>query len=408
MNLKAQRAAALAKAQGIISNATGRDFTADELQELTAAKSEITDLDAKIKAAADGQALRDAIGGMAPDEKGPAGAGADTPAKSLGEHFVKHVGQRLGQIKGVSGASVSAPEFKAAGDTIVTGGHTDAQTGILLTQVDRTIVQGFRRPMITDLLGTGSISSQAITYFIEGALEGSFATVAEGAAKPQLSATRPTQKTDALSKIAGFIKLSDEMIEDFDFLVSEINTRLLYELALFEETQLIRGNGTGTNLLGVLERSGLQTEVSADEDDNLDAIYRAITKVQLATGLTADGLVIHPADYQKLRLKRDGNDQYLAGGPFQGQYGNGEMQWQPPVWGLRTVVTPAATQGAPFLGALKQATTVYRKGGVRVESTNSHASDFTNNLVTVRAEERLALAVRRPAAIVKVTLATAA
>jgi HK97 family phage major capsid protein len=56
------------------------------------------------------------------------------------------------------------------------------------------------------------------------------------------------------------------------------------------------------------------------------------------------------------------------------------------------------------VGAFQASTTVYRKGGVRVESTNSHVDDFTNNLITTRIEERVALAVRIPAATVKVTL----
>ena len=63
----------------------------------------------------------------------------------------------------------------------------------------------------------------------------------------------------------------------------------------------------------------------------------------------------------------------------------------------------AVTAGTAIVGNFGQSATVYRKGGVRVESTNSHASDFTSNLVTIRAEERIALALRVPAAIVKVT-----
>lgn len=69
------------------------------------------------------------------------------------------------------------------------------------------------------------------------------------------------------------------------------------------------------------------------------------------------------------------------------------------------MVTTAATQGEVLVGAFRVGATVYRKGGVRVEATNSHASNFTDNKVTVRAEERVALAVRYPAAFVKAALA---
>jgi HK97 family phage major capsid protein len=194
------------------------------------------------------------------------------------------------------------------------------------------------------------------------------------------------------------------MIEDLDFVMSEINNRLVYELRLLEENQLLAGNGTPPNISGILDRT-ISTETAADADDNADAIFRAMTKCQTDGGLDADGLVIHPLDYQELRLSKDANGQYFGGGFFTGPYGQGGVMEQPPVWGLRTVVTPAITQGTALVGAFQQASTVYRKGGIRVESTNSHASDFTSNLVTIRAEERLALAVRRPLAFCSVTLA---
>lgn len=403
MNLKAQRAAALKAAQEIVAKAKAenRDLTAEEIAEIEAKAAEVKELDAKIALATKGEALVQAIGALEPEEKHE--QPGQVQAKTLGEHFVQHAAKRLAEVRGIKGASVAAPEFKANTDPHATGGPSGG-LGAVLTTVDRTIVQAYRRPTITDLFGSGTLSGQAITYFVEGVREGNFGTVAEGGAKPQIHYANPTPVTDALSKIAGFIKLTDEMIEDLDYLVSEINGRLLYDLGITEETQVLNGNGSGANLRGLLNRSGLQTETAGDRTDNADALYRAITKVQLATGLSADGLVINPADYQALRLSKDGNGQYFGGGFFQGQYGVGGIDWQPPVWGLRTVVTPAVAAGAPVVGAFQQGGTVYRKGGVRVESTNSHADDFTNNLVTVRAEERIALAVRRPSAFVVVTL----
>ena len=297
---------------------------------------------------------------------------------------------------------MSAPEFKAAADPQVTGGPTGG-LGVLLTDVDRTIVQAYRRPTITGLFGQGRLSGQAITYFVEQAREGNFATVAEAGKFAQLHYADPTKVTDALSKIAGFIKLSDEMLEDLDFLVSEINGRLLYDLSLVEESQVLSGDGTGTNLLGLLNRSGVQTG-TATADTLADEIFKSMTKVANATGLAADALVINPADYEGLRLAKDGNEQYYGGGYFAGQYGVGGVPEQPPVWGLRTVVSPAVAIGKPVVGAFNTAATLYRKGGVAVEATNSNEDDFTRGLVTVRAAERLALAVRRPAAFVKITV----
>jgi HK97 family phage major capsid protein len=301
------------------------------------------------------------------------------------------------------GGKLDAGEFKAPATQTTTW-----PAGVpILTDYDRTIVQARReRPTIADLCGSGTISGNAISYFVEAAMQGGFATVAEGAAKPQVSFDNPTAVVDALKKIAGWIDMTDEFIEDLGFLKSEIDTRLLYALTMFEESQLLSGNGTGQNLLGIRNRSGVQVQAApADAADNADAVFQAMTKVSTATSLTADALVIHPLDYQEFRLSKDGNGQYFGGGYFQGQYGNGSVMDNPNLWGLRTVVTTAATQGELLLGAFRVGATVYRKGGVRVEASNSHADNFTTNKVTVRAEERVALAVRYPAAFVKVGLA---
>lgn len=405
MNLKQQRAAALKAAQDIVAlaKADGRELTDDEQATVEAKAAEVSELDVKIEKAAKSAELITRIGAIEPGREAKSEEQI-AMAKTLGDHFVKHAKARLGALRDEGATSISAPEFKAATDNQVTNGGVFAT---VLTEYDRTIVQGNRiRLQVADLLGSGTISGNAISYFVEGALEGAFTTVAEGGAKPQIHVVDPTAVTDALKKIAGFIKFTDEMVEDLDFYVSEINNRLLFELARFEEQQLLNGAGTGSTVLGLLNRSGIQTETGLTKLDNPDAVFRAMTKVSTGSGLDADGIVVHPTDYQAFRLAKDANLQYFGGGFFAGEYGNGTLTAQPPLWGLRTVVTPAIAAGTVLVGAFKQAATVYRKGGVRVESTNSHASDFTSNLITTRAEERIALAVRVPAGLVKLTLGT--
>lgn len=416
MDLKQQRAAALKAAQDIIgkAKADGRAMTDDERATVETKTTEIEGFDAQIKAAQDSDALMARLAGMGGGDEAERSEG-NLKANSLGEHFAKSVGEAgLARLKTVRGATVSTDEFdgaKLATDTQVTTG-----TGLspFLTEIDRTIVRPFRPgPTVADLLGVGTLgaNSNAVTYFLEGAVEGAFATVAEAGQKPQLHYADPTSRTDAVRKIAGWWDTSDEMIEDLAFMVSEINQRGLYLLAMAEEAQLLNGNGTGTNVLGLMNRSGVQTEArgtAASGDTAPEAVFRGMTKVQTATGLSADGVMIHPLDYQTIRLSKDANGQYYGGGFFTGQYGVGGVPEQPPLWGLRTVVTTAVAQGTAVVGAFKQATTLYRKGGVRVESTNSDQGKFTMDIITTRIEERVALAARNPSAIVKVTLTPAA
>lgn len=404
-SLVEQRDDAVRAARAIAEGAksAGRELTSDELGTINEKLDEITQLSAKISTAQKSEDMLARLGKLGGTENRQVKQD-DAPANSLGDHFVKHGGSQLIASKNTPGASVSVPEFfwpqvKAATDVGIT-------TGLTFPQIDQSVVQGYRRqPVVADLLGSGTLTNPSITYFVEGVRDGNFTTVAEAGQKPQLHYNFSTV-TEALTKIAGFIKLSDEMVDDLAFLVSEINQRLLYDLAIFEEAQLLNGDGTAPNLRGILNRSGIQTETGATKADNLDAVFRAVTKVQTVTGLQADGIVIHPLDYQAARLAKDGNQQYYGGGPFTGAYGNGGVQQQPGLWGVRTVVTAAIAAGTVLVGNFSQAATVYRKGGVTVSSTNSNVNDFEKNLVTIRAEERLALAVRIPSAFVKTTLGT--
>lgn len=414
MNIKEQRAAALAKAQGIMSAANGRDLTDDETTELDGLVKSIEGFDDQIARAERGTGIKARLGQLVEPESDQRENDLTEMAKSIGEHFADTLYKDVLEHRGTKGYSrvsdydpAARAGQKAATDTQSVGAVF--QTPVL-TQFDRTIIQAPRPALVlADLLGSGTLSGNAISYFVEqGPVEGAFTTVAEGAAKPQLHIPDPTIMNDVLKKIAGFIKFTDEMMEDLGFVVSEINTRLVYELRKFEESQLINGNGTGTNVLGLLNRSGIQTMARTAGEPLADVFFRAMTAVQTGAGLNADGVAVHPLDYQKLRLSRDSNGQYFGGGFFNGQYGQGGIQEQPPIWGLRTVVTPSIAQGTALVGAFGQAATVYRKGGLRIESTNSHGTDFTDNKITVRAEGRVALAVRRPAGIVKVNLADVA
>lgn len=412
MKLKEKRAGLVKEANDLVAErkSAGAELSAEDRTKLQGLIDQVKGIDKDLEDIAKGAELKSALEGLGSTETGTeikgdgtGGDGKATEAKSLGDYFVKSIGDNA-SVLSVRGGKFDAGEFKAPATQTTTW-----PAGVpILTDYDKTIVQARReRPTIADLCGSGTISGNAISYFVEAAMQGGFATVAEGGAKPQISFDNPTAVVDALKKIAGWIDMTDEFIEDLGFLKSEIDTRLLYQLTMFEEAQLLSGNGTGQNLLGIRNRSGVQVQAApTDAADNADAVFQAMTKVSTATSLTADALVIHPLDYQEFRLSKDGNGQYFGGGYFQGQYGNGSVLENPNLWGLRTVVTTAAAQGEILLGAFRIGATVYRKGGVRVEATNTHADNFTNNKVTVRAEERVALAVRYPAAFVKVGLAS--
>lgn len=400
MNLMEQRAALLNECDTVAQAAKSadRDLTQEELDSINERLDQVKGIDDKIVRAKDGSAILAKLGALTAASKGTTDdVNDDAAARNLGAHYIKFAANRLAEVKGTR-FSVGAPEFKAA---------TDPQSiaGLGVPQFDTTVTEGFRRQAVAaDLLGSGTLSGSSLTYYVEGTAEGAPATSAELAAKAQLHYNYSTV-TEALSKIAGFVKVSDEMLEDLDFLVSEINGRLVYDLSIAEDNQLLNGSGTAPDLRGILNRSGVLTVAApATAADNADNVFKGAMAVWNATGLSADGVIINPADYQTIRLAKDVNGQYYGGGPFTGTYGQNGVVFQPPLWGLRTVVSTAVAAKTVLVGAFAQSGTVYRKGGVRVESTNSDQDDFVKNRITIRAEERIALAIRRPNGFAKVTL----
>lgn len=391
MDLKEKRAGLIEKAQTILAK---DDVTPEELQEVEGLKSQIEGLSARLKSASEFADLAASLDELEPMDPKAA-------AKSLGEHFFKTVGDKFKASRGIKGITVSAPEFKANTDTV----DRPAGRELVTSDVIPGFVQAPRdRLLLTDILGRYNLSGNMVTYWEEPTIEGDFKTVAEGAKKPQMSVSDPVKRVESLSKIAGFWTATDEMLEDEAYLVSAINNLLTYKHDLALENQLLNGLGSGTDIKGLLNRERVQT-LEQGKDTLGDAIFKAITKVQIGSGMNADAIVINPADWQTLRLSKDSNGQYFAGGAFTGAYGNGGFQMQPNPWGIKPVITPRIAKGTALVGNFRMGAQAAFKGGLRIDSTNSHAENFTSNLTTFRLESRALLIVQVPTAFVKLTLA---
>lgn len=369
----------LAKVKTAVENG---EKSAEDLQ---TAIDAVKDAQAKVDAADDAQKLIKSLG----SNEGEANKEGKKMAKNIGEHVAENI--KEAGIDPKQKFNLTIPAFKAAAVM-----DTPSAIAPALTDVDTRIVEGYRRPLlIADLFSQEHISGSALTYFVESStVEGAPAQTTEATKKPMMSFGDPTAVTVALAKIASYMKESDELVEDAPWLADAINGRGMYQHELAVENYLV------DTLSGT---SGIGTSSTL----TADGIFAAMMTVQNTSAFAADAIVINPADYQTLRLAKDSNQQYYGGGYFYAPYGNAGIVEQPSLWGLRTVVTSAVAQGTAFVGAFKMGASIVRKNnGVTVDIANTNEDDFIKNLITILIEERLALAVRRPAAFVKITAAS--
>lgn len=337
----------------------------------------------------------------------------ETPAaiKSLGEQFTEaaEVDDALKQIR-LGGKANTTVELKGflhgAGmkATLLASGLTSGNV-IGQDRVPGIVPILFERLTVADLMPNTTTTSNTVRAVVESTATNAAATVAEGDAKPS-STLNYTVVDEPVRKIANYIKVSDEMLDDLPYIQGQVQGRLALFVQLQEEAQLLTGDGIGQNLVGILNRSGLTAAQAKGTDSVAVAVHKEITKVRVASFLDPDAIVMHPNDWEGAALEQDANGQFYGPGPFAGPYGNnqpGGGTYSGNYWGLRVVVTQAQTQNTALVGAFGLGAEVVRRTGVTVTMTNSDQDDFIRNLVTILAEERVGLRVIRPAAFGTVT-----
>jgi HK97 family phage major capsid protein len=345
-------------------------------------------------------------GGGSQEPQEPEGKSEPWRKKSLGQQFVEHANYKSLIEGGVSNKtgkwSTGGIELKTA-LTEGTSGFPGPGNSLISTP---TVLPGmtdirFQPLTVADLFPSGSTNSPLLRYLVESAITNAAATVAELGLKPE-SAITFSKVDETLKKIATFLPVSDEMLEDFEQIRSYLDSRLELFVKLQEEVQLLRGDGAGTNLVGILNRAGLATSIakgtspSLSGDNDMDAIYRQITAIRTTSFLEPETVVIDPLGWQNIVLSKDSQGRYLGQGPF--------MSVQTPmVWGKPVVPTTAMPANTALVGAFRAASQVFRKGGITVEASNSHADFFQRDETAIRAHERLLLAVYRPGAFGTVT-----
>lgn len=335
-------------------------------------------------------------------------------AKSLGEQFIES-----DEFKAISGGragyTMHAP-FQVKGSFAAHWGRKDVYTalpsgtpGDFGTPQREGIVERQKRTMrVRELFDVQQTSTNMVEYFRVSGFTNNASTVAERndannafGSKPQSSMTVVGVQAPVRT-IAHYEVAHRNVLDDEPTLRGVIDNELLYGLRLVEDDQILNGNGSGQNLTGIRNTSGVQTfswSNGGAGDTRIDAIRRGITKSLLAY-YEPTGMIVHPNDLEDIELSKDDQKQYLM-------VMSVSMGADARLWRLPIVSTPAITEGKVLLGSFGIGATLYDRMEGTIRVSEQHSDFFVRNAIAVLAEERIALAVKRPESFVEVTLDSA-
>lgn len=361
MTIKEQLAEKKAALVELEPQLKSEDVSAETVEQGEALVKEIAELEEKCAKAEKAEALLKTIG-TAEDNNDI----SEEKTMSQMEEFTKQAAEMKDRSVGVS--------MKAYNSVI---------TSPTIADVDRSIAPQPKRIAAEDFLSVATISGNAVTYFKQGAFEtnSGIGTTAENYKKPQGS-TAFTGTTLALSKIAVWVKETDEIINDAPFLASEVENTIVYQIGKAADDFVVNAIGSTVGI-GAQTYDGTTVTFA-------DGILASILDVKKK--YDASVVYLNPADIYKLLSAKDSNKQYYGGGYFSGAYGNGALGIPSSIWGVPMYASSKVSEGSALICA-KEAVKVWNKGGIDVKLYEQNEDDALYNRVTLLGECRKACAV---------------
>lgn len=370
---------AVESVKAIAEEALGKAKAGEKLTEGLKEKADDTLLNVNtLRAKLDEMEQKAARDGAAPEEP-----------KSFGERFVDDERVKAFINNEPTSGRIDA-RFKATITSATTNAAGSSGAGVTVTRLPGILELAQRRMTVRDLISQGRMDGNSLEYVQETGFNNNAAPVAEGALKPSSDLQFSLVSTSA-KVIAHWMKASRQILSDFSQLRSIIDQRLLYGLEFVEEQQLLNGDGTGQNLHGIMPQAdAYAAPITIAAATAIDTLRLAALQAEIAL-FPATGYVLNPADWGGIELLKDTTGRYIIGNP--------QGTLSPTLWGKPVVTTPAMAAGDFLTGAFKLGAQVFDRWDARVE-VGYVDDDFIRNLVTVLAEERLALAVYRPEAFI--------
>ena len=383
----------------------GYDMPVEVVEEVTRRNDELTALVARVEQARVLEKIeRENAEQRARDERParlpfPAGRGGgdrggdnggngkpETRLASLGDLFVKSVA--FTQFRGGVGPIASLPdlETKTLFQTSAGWDPEDIRTGRLIYDEQET-------PMVVDLYPKTTTKMSTVLYMEETTYTNNAAEVAEGGTYGE-AAFALTEQSSEVRKIAVWLPITDEQLEDEERVRDYVNNRLRNMLRQRLDLQLLVGNGSAPNLRGVNNVASINTQAKG-ADPTPDAIYKGIVKIRVNGFTSPNAVVMHPNDWQDIRLLRTADGIYIWGSP--------NHREPPRIWGLDVVETTYQTENTAVVGDWANFAELSIRRGIEFQITNSHDTFFINGKQAIRCDMRAAAMHYRAKAFCTVT-----
>ncbi|WP_413722688.1 phage major capsid protein [Sodalis sp. RH24] len=307
-------------------------------------------------------------------------------------------------IETIGSTVVSSEALKAFAASIEGGKRVNipVNAALLSVNIPGQIVPVDRQPgilerlkqrlFIRDLIAPGRTISNTIYWVQQTGFTNNARVVAENTAKPY-SDIQYAEKITPVRTIAHMFKAAKQILDDMPQLQSNVDVELRYGLKYVEEQEILFGDGTGVHLDGIVpQATAYAPAFEVAQQNGIDDLRLAMLQVQLAR-VPCDGHVLHFIDWAKIELTKDTLGRYILSNPA--------SLTGPTLWGMPVVATEAAAfQGKFLCGAFSSAAQIFDREDANVVISTENADDFEKNMISIRCEERLALAVKRPEAFI--------
>jgi HK97 family phage major capsid protein len=257
-----------------------------------------------------------------------------------------------------------------------------------------------RQLFVRSLIPTTVVDSEVVQFTRQTVATQNAAPVAAGAIKPTSVFT--IERVQQPVRVIGHVTeaLDRSLLSDYDEVESFIDSQLRLGVLLAEEAQVLNGSGAGVNLTGILNTAGILTQARGT-DSHADAIHKAITKIRVSGFMEPDGVVLHPNDWEDVRLAKTADLEYLSAPVVEADPDR--------IFGKQVITSPVIAEGTGLVGAFAEGCRIWVREDAVVSFTESGLSDaagtelFVQNQIRWRGEERIAFGVIRPAAFASVT-----